>query len=52
MVAMPNRRGPNLRLKKRVDKRNDMGLLGHALHLSRASGVPNEQFVGEEDDQG
>ncbi len=29
-----------------------VGLLRHALRLSRASGVPIEQFVGEEDDQG
>jgi DNA-binding transcriptional regulator YdaS (Cro superfamily) len=27
-------------------------LLRHALRLSRASGVPIEQFVGEEDDEG
>ena len=27
-------------------------LLRHALRLSQASGVPIEQFVGEEDDQG
>jgi len=27
-------------------------LLRHALRLSRASGIPIEQFVGEEDDQG
>jgi DNA-binding transcriptional regulator YdaS (Cro superfamily) len=27
-------------------------LLRHALRLSRASGVPIEQFVGEEKDQG
>jgi hypothetical protein len=27
-------------------------LLRHALHLSRASGVPIEQFVGEEDEEG
>ena len=52
MVTMRNRRGQNLRLKKRVDKRNDMGLVRHALRLSRASGVPIEQFVGEEDDLG
>jgi DNA-binding transcriptional regulator YdaS (Cro superfamily) len=29
-----------------------VGLLRHALRLSRASGIPIEQFVGEEDDQG
>jgi DNA-binding transcriptional regulator YdaS (Cro superfamily) len=27
-------------------------LLRHALRLSQASGVPIEQFVGKEDDQG
>jgi DNA-binding transcriptional regulator YdaS (Cro superfamily) len=29
-----------------------VGLLRHALRLSRASGVPIEKFVGEEDDDG
>ena len=29
-----------------------VGLLRHALRLSQASGVPIEQFVEEEDDQG
>jgi hypothetical protein len=29
-----------------------VGLLRHALRLSRASGVPIDQFVGEEDEQG
>ena len=29
-----------------------VGLLRHAVRLSRASGIPVEQFVGEEDDQG
>jgi len=27
-------------------------LLRHALRLSQASGIPMEQFVGEEDEQG
>ena len=33
-------------------QRGSINGLRHALRLSKASGVPIEQFVGEEDDQG
>jgi hypothetical protein len=33
-------------------QRGSISGLSHALRLSRASGVPIEQFVGEEDEEG